>query len=171
MYGDLDMTIAKIIFSASADIKIKFGDLYNIELAPYTLSFQSDRDFLFKNNEGQSLFKLAGDTNQAIIYSSLDLQANNITQANKIHLNSLVFDTARTESTESALLAALETGETVLWKPNGQPLAMAVKYGPNDLRWQTLMPLAQATSWPNDKYALAIEYDGEIYLAQVHRGY
>ena len=171
MYGDLTMSYAKIIFDASPDHKIKFGNDYNIELAPYTLSFQSDRDFLFKNNEGFSLLKLDGANNKAIVYSDLDLQANNLTQANKIRMNSLVFETARTEATEGALLAALETGEVVLWYPDGKPLALAVKYGDNDLRWQELITMKEAENWPNDKYALAIEYNGEVYLAQVHRGY
>lgn len=171
MYGDLDMTTAKVIFNVSPDIKLRFGTSYHIEIEPYTLTFRSDNNFLFENDEGLPMFKLNGDTSQAIVYSDLDLQANNLTQANKIRMNSLVFETARTEATEGALLAALETGETVLWKPNGQPLALAVKYGPNDLRWQTLITMAEAQNYPDDKYALSIEYNGEIYLAQVHRGY
>ncbi len=172
MYGSLVMGNNFIAFDDNETLdKIKFGSIYKIGLEPYSMTFQSDRDFLFKNNEGLSLFKLDGNENKAIVYSDLDLQANNVTQANKVHMNSLVFDTARTEATEGELLAALETGEVVLWKPDGQPLAMAVKYGPNDLRWQTLITMADAQNFPNDKYALAIEYNGEIYLAQVHRGY
>jgi len=169
MFGNLNMTTAKLIFGSSPDIKISFGDPYRIELRPNTLAFRTASNFVFEKADGLPMMEIDSSAGQMISYANLDLQSNNLTQVNKAKVNSIVFRTARTEATAAALLAALEDGEMVLWKPGGGPLALAVKYGANDLRWQNL--IAAAESWPDDVHALAVEYNGEIYRAQVHTGY
>lgn len=171
MYGDLDMTTAKVIFDVSPDIKISFGNPYRIETRSNTLVFRTDNKFLFENGSGFPVLEMNHSEDEIIAYTNLNLSSKNINDVNKAKVNSIVFRTARTEATASQLLAALEDGEMVLWKPSGGPLALAVKYGTNDLRWQNLITAAGAEDWPDDVHALGIEYNGTVYRAQVHTGY
>jgi len=171
MYGNLDMTTAKVIFDVSPDIKISFGNPYRIETRSNTLVFRTDNKFLFENGSGFPVLEMNHSEDEIIAYTNLNLSSKNINDVNKAKVNSIVFRTARTEATASKLLAALEDGEMVIWKPSGGPLALAVKYGTNDLRWQNLITAAGAEDWPEDVHALGIEYDGTVYRAQVHTGY
>jgi len=171
MYGDLDMTTAKVIFDVSPDIKISFGNPYRIETRSNTLVFRTDNKFLFENGSGFPVLEMNHSEDEILAYTNLNLSSKNINDVNKAKVNSIVFRTARTEATASQLLAALEDGEMVLWKPSGGPLALAVKYGTNDLRWQNLITAASAEDWPEDVHALGIEYNGTVYRAQVHTGY
>lgn len=167
MYGNLNMGNSKVTFDDSEANKLDFGPYYNVKLEPYSLTLITDRDFTVKTNEDATMFHIDGSSNTSNFYTDVDMQANDVEQIDKAYVNSLVFRTARTEATASALLQVLTTGEMVLWKPGGGDLALAVKYGNNDLRWQNLITYEDSLNYPNDVYAFGVEYEGQMYMVQV----
>lgn len=167
MYGPLNMGAQKVVFDNSPTLsKLEMGADYKIGLDAYTLVLQTDRDFRIQSNDPSTLFFIDGSANVSNFYTNVAMNNYNILNANKIGGKGLVF-TARTESTATALLNALSDGEMVLWKPGGAPLALAVKYGPKDLRWQTLATYSESEKYPNNVYAGAISYGGQLYRVQV----